>query len=61
MNRLYDQAIQAVLSNDSAINLLHMLSKGQAARRVASMIQDTVQNVYSIDPSKSRVLSRGIN
>ena len=48
MNRLYDQAIQAVLSNDSAINLLHMLSKGQAARRVASMIQDTVQNVYSI-------------
>ena len=48
MDRLYDQAIQAVLSNDSVINLLHMLSKGQAARRVASMIQDTVQNVYSI-------------
>ena len=48
MNRLYDQAIQAVLRNGSAINLLHMLSKGQAARRVASMIYDTVQNVYSI-------------
>lgn len=48
MNRMYDQAIQAVLREDSAINLLHMLAKGQAARRVASMIHDTVQQVYTI-------------
>ena len=48
MNRLYDQAIQAVLRNDSAINLLHMLAKGQAERRVASLIRDTVEQVYTI-------------
>ena len=48
MKRLYDQAIQAVLRNDSPINLLHMLSKGLAERRVASLIHDTVDQVYTI-------------
>ena len=48
MNRLNDQAIQAVLRNDSVLNLLHMLSKGEAARRVATMIHDTVDKVYGI-------------
>ncbi len=48
MDRLYDQAIQAVLRRDAVLDLLHMLSKGQAARRVASMIRETVENAYTI-------------
>jgi ATP-dependent helicase/nuclease subunit A len=48
MNRLYDQSIQAVLQRQSVIHLLHMLAKGQADRRVASLIRDTVDQAYSI-------------
>lgn len=48
INRMHDQAIEAVLRNDSVIHLLHMLSKGEATRRVASMVRDTVDQIYAI-------------
>jgi len=45
---LEDEAIQHVLQDDAVLDLLHMLSKGEASRRVASMIRDTVRNAYLI-------------
>ena len=45
---LEDESIQKVLQDDSVLDLLHMLSKGEASRRVASMIRDTVRNAYLI-------------
>ena len=45
---LEDEAIQHVLQDDSVLDLLHMLAKGEASRRVASMIRDTVRNAYLI-------------
>ena len=47
INRMHDQAIQRVLRNESVIDLLHMLSKGEATRRVASIVRDTVDQIYS--------------
>ena len=44
--RMEDEAIQSVLRQSSVINLLHMLTKGEASRRVASMVRDTVRNIY---------------
>lgn len=48
INRMTDQAIQSVLRNESVINLLHMLTKGEATRRVASMVRETVDRIYEI-------------
>jgi ATP-dependent exoDNAse (exonuclease V) beta subunit len=48
INQLQDEAIQSVLRNESVLNLLHMLSKGEASRSVASMVRMTVNNVYDI-------------
>ena len=48
INRMEDEAIQSVLRNASVIHLLHMLTKGQATRRVATMVRDTVKQIYSI-------------
>lgn len=48
INRMKDQAIQAVLRDDSVVDLLHMLSKGEATRRVASMVRETVDQIYEI-------------
>jgi ATP-dependent helicase/nuclease subunit A len=48
INRMKDQAIQSVLRNDSVVDLLHMLSKGEATRRVASMVRETVDQIYEI-------------
>lgn len=45
---LEDEAIQTVLEDEAVLSLLHMLSKGEASRRVASMIRDTVRNIYLI-------------
>ena len=45
---LEDESIQQVLQEDSVLDLLHMLAKGEASRRVASMIRDTVRNAYLI-------------
>ena len=45
---LQDEAIQQVLQDDAVLDLLHMLSKGEASRRVASMIRDTVRYAYLI-------------
>ena len=45
---LEDESIQQVLQDESVLDLLHMLSKGEASRRVASMIRDTVRNAYLI-------------
>ncbi len=46
INRMKDRAIQAVLRDDSVVDLLHMLSKGEATRRVASMVRETVDQIY---------------
>lgn len=46
IGRMEDDAIQLVLKQVSVINLLHMLTKGEASRRVASMVRDTVKNIY---------------
>ena len=48
IKRMNEDAIHAVLRNASVINLLHMLSKGEATRRVATMIGDTVDQIYSV-------------
>ena len=48
INRMKDRAIQAVLRDDSVVDLLHMLSKGEATRRVASMVRETVDQIYEI-------------
>ena len=48
INQMEDEAIQKVLRNESVLNLLHMLSKGEASRGVASMVRNTVKNVYEI-------------
>ena len=48
IKRMNDEAIHSVLRNGSVINLLHMLSKGEASRRVATMIRDTVDNIYTV-------------
>ena len=48
IGRMTDQAIQAVLRNETVINLLHMLTKGEASRRVASMVRETVDRIYEI-------------
>ena len=48
IGRMNDEAIHSVLRNDSVINLLHMLSKGEATRRVATMIRDTVDKIYAV-------------
>ena len=45
---LSDDVIQTVLHNDSVHNLLHMMSKGEAQRRVASLIRDAVKDIYGI-------------
>ena len=45
---LEDESIQQVLQDEAVLDLLHMLSKGEASRRVASMIRDTVRNAYLI-------------
>ena len=45
---LEDESIQQVLQDESVLDLLHMLAKGEASRRVASMIRDTVRNAYLI-------------
>lgn len=44
---LSDDAIQQVLRDDSVHSLLHMMSKGEAQRRVATLIRDTVAKVYA--------------
>ena len=48
MMRLEDQSIQEVLQEEEVDTLLHMLSKGEATRRVASMIRDVVYRVYQV-------------
>jgi len=48
IQRMNDEAIHSVLRNGSVINLLHMLNKGEASRRVATMIRDTVDSIYTV-------------
>ena len=45
---LEDEAIQQVLQGDKVRTLLHMLSRGEATRRVATMIRDVVRQVYAV-------------
>ena len=57
IDELSDDVIQTILRDDSVHDLLHMLSKGEAQRRVASLILDAVQNLYPIflDANKREV------
>lgn len=48
LNELSDQAIQEMLSSTKAIQLMHLLAKGEAQRGVARMIRRTVDDVYGI-------------
>lgn len=48
IDELGDDVIQTILSNDTVHDLLHMMSKGEAQRRVASLIRDAVRDVYGI-------------
>lgn len=48
LNELSDQAVQEMLSSTRAIQLMHLLAKGEAQRGVARMIRRTVDDVYEI-------------
>ena len=48
IEQLWDEAIEKVLRGDAVEDLLHMMSKGEAQRRVATMIRDTVRNIYDV-------------
>ena len=48
LNELSDQAVQEMLSSTRAIQLMHLLAKGEAQRGVARMIRRTVDDVYGI-------------
>ena len=48
IDQLHDQVIQNVLHGDGISNLLHMMSKGEAQRRIATLIRDTVNKIYGI-------------
>ena len=45
---LRDSAVQSVLRNDQIETLLNLMSKGESTRRVATLILDTVRQVYEI-------------
>ncbi|MEL7497747.1 MAG: UvrD-helicase domain-containing protein [Planctomycetota bacterium] len=46
--QLEDRSIQTVLEDNAVDTLLHMLSRGEANRRVATMIRDVVHRVYQV-------------
>ena len=46
--RLQDEAIETILRSDNIGNLLHLMEKGEAQRRIASLIRDTVKRIYSV-------------
>lgn len=46
MDRLRTQTIQQILHNDRVPELLHLMNKGQSSRRIATLILDTVQQIY---------------
>ena len=48
ISQMEDEAIQKVLRHETVLNLLHMLSKGEASRGVASMVRNTVRGVYAV-------------
>jgi ATP-dependent helicase/nuclease subunit A len=48
IKHLQDKAITEVLQTESVLELLQLLSKGEVTRRVASLLRDTVDNVYDI-------------
>ena len=48
MDLLRDKAIQEVLRNDSVLQLVRLMNKGEAQRRVSELIRLTVRGMYSI-------------
>ncbi|MCH2181865.1 MAG: UvrD-helicase domain-containing protein [Mariniblastus sp.] len=48
MDLLRDQAIQQVLREDSVLQLVRLMNKGDAQRRVSELIRLTVRAIYSI-------------
>ena len=46
--QLQDEAIETILRSDNIGNLLHLMEKGEAQRRIASLIRDTVKRIYSV-------------
>ena len=48
INLLRDTAIQDILRNQSVLQLVRLMNKGEAQRRVAELIRQTVQSIYGI-------------
>ncbi|MCH2178254.1 MAG: UvrD-helicase domain-containing protein [Mariniblastus sp.] len=46
INLLRDAAIQDILRNRSVLQLVRLMNKGEAQRRVADLIRQTVQSIY---------------
>ncbi len=46
MRRLYSRAIGQVLQSRPAMELLNLMAKGDVPRRVATLLHDTVDNIY---------------
>lgn len=45
---LKDEAIESVLSDDKAEQMLHLLAKGDAQRSVSQLVRDTVNQLYGV-------------
>ena len=48
IERIQDQAIERILYADNVEHLLHMMSHGEAKRRIATEIRDTVRDLYEV-------------
>ncbi len=48
IERIQDQAIERILYEDNVDHLLHMMSHGEAKRRIATEIRDTVGDLYEV-------------
>ena len=48
IERIQDQAIERILYQDNIEDLLHLMSHGEAKRRIATEIRDTVRDLYEV-------------
>ena len=48
MDKLRDQSIQSVLQQNSVLDLLHLLNKGEVNRQVAALVHNTVTSIYDV-------------
>ena len=54
IDQLHDEAIQSILRDENIGSILQMMSKGEANRRVATMVRDTVRFAYNIYRESTR-------